>query len=60
LQTIGSVEGADELTRQVLWSIEAGALRQFGIMHAINIALKKIREGQWSRPHRMPPIGCAS
>jgi hypothetical protein len=55
LQTIGSVEGADELTRQVLWSIEAGALRQFGIMHAINIALKKIREGQWSRPHRMPP-----
>jgi hypothetical protein len=24
-------------------------------MHAVNIALKKIREGQWTRPHRMPP-----
>ena len=55
LQQIGSVQGADELTRQVLWSIEAGSLRQFGVMHAVNIALKKIREGQWSRPHRMPP-----
>ena len=55
LQTIGTVQGADELTRQVLWSIEVGSLRQFGVTHAINIALKKIREGQWSRPHRMPP-----
>ena len=55
LQKIGSVEAADELTRQVLWSIEAGSLRQFGVMHAVNIALKKIREGQWTRPHRMPP-----
>jgi hypothetical protein len=55
LQKLSSVQGADELTRQVLWSIEAGSLRQFGVMHAVNIALKKIREGQWSRPHRMPP-----
>jgi hypothetical protein len=55
LQQVGSVQGADEITRQVLWSIEAGSLRQFGVTHAINIALKKIREGQWSRPHRMPP-----
>ena len=55
LQKIGSVQDADELTRQVLWSIEAGSLRQFGVMHAVNIALKKIREGQWTRPHRMPP-----
>ena len=50
LQKIGSVQDADELTRQVLWSIEAGSLRQFGVMHAVNIALKKIREGQWTRP----------
>jgi hypothetical protein len=55
LQTIGDLQGADELTRQVLWSIEAGSLRPFGVMHAVNIALKKIREGQWTRPHRMPP-----
>ncbi len=55
LQKIGSVQDADELTRQVLWSIEAGSLRQFGVMHAVNIALKKIREGQWTRPNRMPP-----
>ena len=55
LQKIGSVQDADELTRQVLWSIEAGSLRKFGVMHAVNIALKKIREGQWTRPNRMPP-----
>jgi hypothetical protein len=55
LQKIVSVQDADELTRQVLWSIEAGSLRQFGVMHAVNIALKKIREGQWTRPNRMPP-----
>jgi hypothetical protein len=55
LQKLGSVQDADELTRQVLWSIEAGSLRQFGVMHAVNIALKKIREGQWTRPNRMPP-----
>jgi hypothetical protein len=55
LQQIGDLQGADELTRQVLWSIEAGSLRQFGVMHAANIALKKIREGQWTRPNRMPP-----
>jgi hypothetical protein len=55
LQKFSSVQDADELTRQVLWSIEAGSLRQFGVMHAVNIALKKIREGQWTRPNRMPP-----
>jgi hypothetical protein len=55
LHNIGDLQGADELTRQVLWSIEAGSLRPFGVMHAVNIALKKIRQGQWTRPHRMPP-----
>ena len=44
-----------ELLRQVLWSIEAGALRRFSPLHAAHIALKKIREGAWTRPHRMPP-----
>ncbi len=55
LQKLACVDRVDELTREVLWSIEAGALRTFGVTHAINIALKKVREGQWSRPHRMPP-----
>jgi hypothetical protein len=49
-----STEGP-ELLRQVVWSIEGGALRRFSAAHAINIALKKIREGTWTRPHRMPP-----
>ncbi len=47
-------EGA-ELLRQVVWSIEEGALRRFPPVHAIHIALKKIREGAWTRPNRMPP-----
>jgi hypothetical protein len=49
-----SIQGP-EVLRQVMWSIEAGALRRFSPPHAINIALKKIREGTWTRPHRMPP-----
>jgi hypothetical protein len=44
-----------ELVRQVVWSIEEGALRRFSPVHAIHIALKKIREGAWTRPNRMPP-----
>jgi hypothetical protein len=46
---------APELVRQVVWSIESGALRRFSPLHALNIAVKKIREGSWTRPHRMPP-----
>jgi hypothetical protein len=44
-----------ERLREVVWSIEHGALRRFQCLHAMRIALKKIRDGQWSRPHRMPP-----
>jgi hypothetical protein len=44
-----------EIFRQVLWSMEEGALRRFDPRLACNIALKKIREGAWSRPNRMPP-----
>jgi hypothetical protein len=44
-----------ELFRQVLWSIEEGALRRFDSRLALNIALKKIRDGAWTRPNRLPP-----
>ena len=46
---------ADELVRQIAWSIEEGALNRFTPLHASRIALKKLREGAWQRPHRMPP-----
>jgi hypothetical protein len=55
IQIATSSTGSAELLRQVLWSIEAGALRRFSPLHAAHIALKKIREGAWTRPHRMPP-----
>jgi hypothetical protein len=48
-------EGGAELARQVAWSVEAGALSRFGAVHGLHIALKKIREGAWTRPNRMPP-----
>lgn len=48
-----------DVFRQVLWSVEEGALRRFDPRLAANIALKKIREGAGTRPHRMPPIGFA-
>jgi hypothetical protein len=46
---------APEIVRQVLWAVEHGALRRFELPMALNIALKKIREGAWSKPNRMPP-----
>lgn len=55
---IGEVVAAAEVPevfRQVLWSTEEGALRRFEVPLAANIALKKLREGAWTRPNRMPP-----
>jgi hypothetical protein len=46
---------AAEILRQVIWAVEEGALRRFEAPLALNIAVKKIRDGAWSRPHRMPP-----
>jgi hypothetical protein len=46
---------AAETLRQVIWAVEHGALRRFDLPMALNIALKKIREGAWSKPNRMPP-----
>jgi hypothetical protein len=47
--------GAQEVLRQVIWAVEEGALRRFTSTMALNIAVKKIREGDWARPNRMPP-----
>jgi DNA-binding MarR family transcriptional regulator len=46
---------AGMLAREVAWAVGEGALARFGPRHGLNIALKKIREGTWTRPHRMPP-----
>ena len=55
LQAACGTTDVDELCRQIVWSVEEGALAKFLPLHAIHIALKKVREGAWSRPHRMPP-----
>jgi hypothetical protein len=55
LQGLVDPAAVNERLREVAWSIEQGALRRFQCLHAMRIALKKIREGQWSRPHGMPP-----
>jgi hypothetical protein len=55
IQDATSQTEVTELLRQVVWSIQHGALTRFTTLHATRIALKKIRLGQWSRPHRMPP-----
>ena len=55
VQGATSSAAAPELMRQVVWSIEEGSLKRFSPTHAIHIALKKIREGAWTRPNRMPP-----
>jgi hypothetical protein len=55
IQASAGMGAGPELLRQVAWSIEAGPLKRFAPLHAIHIALKKIREGAWTRPNRMPP-----
>jgi len=54
LEAVPAAQGA-EILRQVIWAVEEGALRRFASRLALNIALKKIRERAWSKPHRMPP-----
>jgi hypothetical protein len=55
LQSLVEPAAVEERVREVVWSIEEGALRRFQSLHAMRIALKKIRDGLWSRPNRMPP-----
>jgi hypothetical protein len=55
IQSASTSATAPELLRQVIWSIEEGALKRFAPVHALHIALKKIRDGAWARPNRMPP-----
>ena len=55
LQAARGSTDVDELCRQIVWSVEEGALAKFPSLHAIHIALKKVRDGAWTRPHRMPP-----
>ena len=43
------------LLGEVVYAAEEGALAKYPVPLAVNIALKKIREGAWSSPHRMPP-----
>jgi hypothetical protein len=43
------------LLGEIIYAVEEGALAKFPIALAVNIALKKIREGLWSCPSRMPP-----
>jgi hypothetical protein len=57
LRTLAAASGTapnSSLMREVLYAVEEGALARFPAPLAINIALKKIREGAWSMPHRMP------
>jgi hypothetical protein len=44
-----------ELLGEVVYALECGSLLKFPVALAVNIALKKIREGAWSSPYRMPP-----
>ena len=55
IQAVTGVQDGPELLQQVVWSIEEGSLLRFSPLHASHIAVKKIREGAWTRPHRMPP-----
>ena len=55
LQAVVEPAAVAERLREVVWSLEEGALRRFQPLHAMRIALKKIRDGLWTRPNRMPP-----
>jgi hypothetical protein len=55
LISLRGLAASDELLRQIAWSIERGALTKFPVPKAMAIALRKVREDAWTRPHRMPP-----
>jgi hypothetical protein len=55
IQELVPTASSPEVLRQVIWAVEQGALQRFTVSLAVNIALKKIRERAWARPHRMPP-----
>jgi DNA-binding MarR family transcriptional regulator len=46
---------AGEALREIVWAVEEGTLRRHDPAHALNIALKLVRDGKWTRPNRMPP-----
>ena len=50
----GDERDVDTLTREIAWSLEQGSLARFEHQHAVAIACKKVREGQWSTPFGMP------
>jgi hypothetical protein len=50
----GDLKNANELVREVAWSVEEGSLARVERTHAIAIACKKLREGAWKTPFRMP------
>ena len=54
LDELKPAEGVDEVFRQIIWSVEEGALARFDPRYAINIACKKVADGAWTRPHQMP------
>lgn len=55
LEKLCSADRQEELMRQIVWSVEQGALSRFTPRFACHIALKKVREGAWTRPNKMPP-----
>ncbi|SRR5579871_695482 len=58
LRTLAAARGAAlprGLIHEIAFAVEEGALRRFPVAMALNIALKKVREGAWSSPGRMPP-----
>jgi hypothetical protein len=57
LRTLATAAGTPTkpgVLREVMYAVEEGALTKFPVPLAINIALKKLRDGAWSVPHRMP------
>lgn len=58
LATLARARGetlAPALLGEIVYAVEEGALLKFAVPLALNIALKKVREGLWSSPSRMPP-----
>jgi hypothetical protein len=55
-RALGNARGetAAQLLREITWSAERGALKRFEEPLAVNVALKKVRERLWTRPHDMP------
>lgn len=51
LKQIPNISAPQDLVSEIIWSIEHGTQRKLTPLHAVNAALKFVRDGRWRTPY---------